>query len=257
MVTTTNSRKGRQLPKNGKRTLKKPSLVPRAVGAPRSSTTRKQLEERVKARLSEEMSDSDSSSMEAMKENGREDHLASSEAGGGGARGLLVREDPESSEEEDSNNCEESDLSKDVGAAAVESDPSGLPEDKPSATSKQLDPNAAKKLKETGTALTNFSEMMEQDNVMVVEETKVSLRVRVEKVGRDHVFDYVKFATAMNVHLFVHSGIVMRMVCRELHLEEDNVDANHWAKMVRWVRKGLADRRNSTRSMLRTEIRGT
>jgi hypothetical protein len=173
------------------------------------------------------------------------------------ARGLLHAEG-DSSDEDGSDEGEE------LGSAA-ETNPGRLPDDwSPTSRfegivediktlSQKLGPDMAKKLRETD-RLTKYGEFLEDNGVV---ETRVSLRVRVEKVGRDNVFDHVKFATAMNVDLFRHSGSVMRMVCKELNLEACEVDANRWAKMVRWVRKGLADRRNSTRSMLRTEVRGT
>lgn len=197
-----------------------------------------------------------------------QDHLADAgqaTVGGGGAGRMLPGRRNSSEEEEDSTDSEDDNEGEELGDAA-EADPSHLREDwSPSkrfegivkdikTLKKKWGPGVlAKKLRDTE-RLAKYSESMEENGVV---ETKDSLRVRVEKVGRDKVFDYVKFATALNVNLFTHSAVIMRMVCKELNMDTDDVDANRWAKMVRWVRKGLADRRNSTRSMLRTEVKGT
>jgi hypothetical protein len=99
----------------------------------------------------------------------------------------------------------------------------------------------------------DYAQMLAQRGMV---ETSASMAELVQKVGRDKVFENVKFCTALNANLFQYKGCVMRTVCEALNISGRNVDALQWNEMFKSVRKGMANRRNSVRTGLRLEVQG-
>jgi hypothetical protein len=105
----------------------------------------------------------------------------------------------------------------------------------------------------SGGAMEDYNKVMKKEGLVEIEE---SVRYRVEKIGRDVVFDHLKFSSALNAGLFVHKGLVMNMVASELRMEPERVTELRWAEWCAAVKKGLADRRNGCRNNLREEVKG-
>ena len=112
-------------------------------------------------------------------------------------------------------------------------------------------PNGLSTLQE-GT-VKDYAQMLAQKGMV---ETTDTLAERVQAVGRDKVFENVKFCTALNANLFQYKGCVMRTVCEALNISGRNVDVLQWNEMFKNVRKGMANRRNSVRTSLRLEVQG-
>jgi hypothetical protein len=104
----------------------------------------------------------------------------------------------------------------------------------------------------SGGAMEDYNKVMKKEGLIEVEE---SLRLRVEKIGRDVVFDHLKFSSALNADLFTFNGVVMEMVVHSLRMDASRVNEVLWAEWCAAVKKGLADRRNGCRNNLREELR--
>jgi len=80
---------------------------------------------------------------------------------------------------------------------------------------------------------------------------------RVSKIGREVVYEYIKFVTIANVSKFEYGGIVMRIVAKEMNVPVDVLTNEWWAEMVSCVKKGIGIRRNGVRSAVRVAVKGT